>query len=196
MAVKMCLWSFKYGLESYNLKYLKKKNLCCQLQWNDFHTSLCVYRNHVTLRHHRLLSHMAVKKQTRPRFLWAQPPSLSIAHTNYFRKTIKALKFVLVVRLNLNEPFSSTVPAPKLIHHQEQNTGWMRGLQRVGHLYKAAIWASEAATNRDTHGHQPQSAFLWHVNGKGVIHSMVAQNKLGEKLHVKDNNDEQNTIFS
>lgn len=186
MAVKMCLWSFKCSVESYNLKYLKK-NLCCQLQRNDFHTSVCVYWNHVTLRHHHLLSHMAVKSR------WAPSPN---AHTNYFRRTIKALKFVLVVHLNLNEPFSSTVPAPKLIHHQEQNTGWMRGLQRVGHLYKAAIWASEAATNRDTHGHQPQSAFLWHVNGKGVTHSMVAQNKLGKKLHVKDNNDEQNTIFS
>lgn len=121
-------------------------------------TQVCVFTGTMLLSGTTVCFH--IWQHTRPRFLWAQPPPpFSNAHTNYFRKTIKALTFVLVVHLNLNEPFSSTVPAPKLIHHQEQNIGWMRGLQRVGHLYKAVIWASQAATNRDTHGHQPQSAF-------------------------------------
>lgn len=96
-------------------------------------------------------------------------------HTNYFCSTIKAVKLILLGYLNWDEPSSSTVLAPKPAHHHEQNIGRMRGLQRLGHLYKAVISASEAVTNRDTHGHQPQSVFLRHMNEMGVIHS--AQNE-------------------
>lgn len=90
-----------------------------------------------------------------------------LMHTNYFCSSIKAVKLILLGYLNWDEPFCLTVLAPKPTHHHEQNIGRMRGLQRLGHLYKAVISASEAVTNRDTHGHQPQSVFLRHMNEMG-----------------------------
>lgn len=89
----------------------------------------------------------------------------SLMHTIHFYRN-KELKVILVCPLNLNEPFSMSITAlaPQPTHHHGQNTGKVRGLQRVECPYKATVRASEATSNRDTNGHQPQCAFLRDVN--------------------------------
>lgn len=157
--------------------YLK---FCMKKLWKKNFTPRCMFLldllEHVIIYHHHCCERVGLQNKcfsNSNSYNCNYIPSLM--HTNYFCRTIKAVKLILVGHFNWDEPFSSTVLAPKPTHHHEQNIGRMRGLQRVGHLYKAVIWASEATTNRDSHGHQPQSAFLSHVNGTGVIHS--AQNE-------------------